>query len=231
MEFRLASVDSFIIYFGDEIDKKINQEVKKAFAVLKKSSLDGIIELVPSYSSLFVTYDIFKYEYDEITQKVKEVLKSNKNSEVFESKLVEIDVYYGLEVGFDLHRISEIKNISIPEIISIHSSKIYDVYAIGFLPAFAYLWIVDKKIATNRLENPRTKIPKNSVAIANTQTAIYPLDSPGGWNIIGRTYQNIFDKKHENLSLISFNDKVKFNPISKDEFLCKGGIFESWNFK
>lgn len=227
MEFKLASVDSFIVYFGDKIDKQINQEVKNAFAILQNSKLDGVTEVVPSYTSLFISYDIFKYEYEEIKNKIKELLSTSKNIQTQISKLISIDVYYGVEVGFDLERISMLKNISIEEIIQIHSSKIYDVYTIGFLPAFAYLGIVDEKIATPRLENPRTKIPKNSVALANTQTAIYPLDSPGGWNIIGRTYQNIFDKSYENLSLINFNDQVKFNPISKDEYIKKGGILES----
>lgn len=227
MEFKLASVDSFVIYFGDKIDKKINEEVKKAFHVLKTSNINGLIEIIPSYTSIFITYDIFMYEYEEIIEKIKNLLKNISDIENSETKLITIDVYYGVEVAYDLDRISKLKNISVDDIIKIHSSKIYDVYGIGFLPAFAYLGIVDEKIATPRLENPRTKIPKNSVALANTQTAVYPLDSPGGWNIIGRTYENIFDKKYENLSLINFNDQIKFNPISKEEFLAKGGNLES----
>ena len=115
-------------------------------------------------------------------------------------------------------------NLSIEEIIEIHSSKSYDVYAIGFSPGFAFLASVDKKIAIPRLSSPRKSIPKGSVAIADTQTAVYPQQSPGGWNIIGRTAMELFDKNLEKLSPLSVGYKVKFNPISKEEFLSQGGI-------
>ena len=227
MEIKLAGVDSFIIYFGNEITKEINDKVKAIFEYLKKLNLDEIIDIVPSYSSIFIRYDLFKCEYKTIKNKVFNIIKEVKEKKNYKSNIIEIDVYYGEEVGFDLQRISKLKNISISEIIKLHTSQIYDVYTIGFLPAFAYLGVVNSKIASPRLETPRKKIPKNSVAIADFQTAIYPLSSPGGWNIIGRTYQNIYDKTYENLSLINFNDKVKFNSISKKEFLSKGGTLES----
>lgn len=231
MEFKLAGVDSFIIYFGNEISKEINTKVKEAFFSLKEAKLNEIIELIPSYSSLYVSFNILKISHEKLKIKIIHILETQNRSDEFNkskiSKLIEIDVYYGKEVAYDLQRISEIKNIPIKEIIEIHSSKIYDVFAIGFLPAFAYLGVVDQKIACGRLDNPRKKIPKNSLALADTQTAIYPLDSPGGWNIIGRTYMDIYDKKYENLSLINFNVRVKFNSISKEKFLDKGGNLES----
>lgn len=114
--------------------------------------------------------------------------------------------------------------LSVEEIIKIHSQKLYDVYAIGFLPGFAYLGSVDNRIALPRLATPRKQIPKGSVAIANTQTAVYPEQSPGGWNIIGRTTMELFDKNLEQLSPLSVGNKVKFNPISKEDFLNQGGI-------
>ena len=227
MEFKLAGVDSFIIYFGNEINKEINTKVKDAFLTLKELDLDEIIELVPSYTSLYISFNMFKTNHETLINKIKKDLSNSRTSSKSNSKLLQIDVYYGEEVAYDMQRISKINNISIKEIISIHSAKIYDVYTIGFLPAFAYLGIVDKKIATPRLDNPRKKIPKNSLALADAQTAIYSLESPGGWNIIGRTYEDIYNKDYENLSLISFNDKVKFNPISKEKFLDKGGSLES----
>ncbi|MBD3831176.1 MAG: carboxyltransferase domain-containing protein, partial [Arcobacter sp.] len=144
--------------------------------------------------------------------------------ENFEEKIVEIDVYYGTEVGFDLEYLSSKTTLSIEEIIKIHSNKLYDVYAIGFLPGFAYLAKVDEKIAFPRLSTPRKIVPKGSVAIADFQTAIYPQQSPGGWNIIGKTTFELFDKKLENLSPLNVGDKVKFNPISKEEFLVQGGV-------
>jgi KipI family sensor histidine kinase inhibitor len=127
-------------------------------------------------------------------------------------------------VALDLEEISIKTNLSIENIISLHSNKLYDVYAIGFLPGFAYLASVDEKIAMPRLESPRKVIPKGSVAIADTQTAVYPQNSPGGWNIIGRTAMELFDKDLSSLSPFEVGYKVKFNSISKEVFIKQGGI-------
>ena len=223
MRFCIAGVDSLIIYFSDFIEEKTAKEVKKAYKYLKKLNLDGLIEIIPSYTSIFIQFDIFKYDYESL----KYLLKNSINLDIkddFEEKIITIDVYYGLEVGFDLKKISLEKSLSIDEIIHIHSSKIYNVYAIGFLPAFAYLGSVDEKIATARLGTPRTLVPKGSVAIADNQTAVYPQNSPGGWNIIGKIALELFDKKLDNLSIFEVGNKVKFNSISKEEFLSQGGV-------
>jgi len=133
-------------------------------------------------------------------------------------------MYYSEEVGFDLDRISKLSNLSIKEVIELHSSTTYRVYTIGFLPGFAYLGEVDTKIATPRLDTPRTKIPKGSLGIADNQSAIYPIQSPGGWNIVGRTYLDMFDKNLDGFSYLSIGDRVKFRAISRDEFLKNGGV-------
>lgn len=223
MVFKIASVDSLIIYFGNIIDDEIALNVKKAYLCLKNLKIEGIVEIIPSYTSIFISYDIFKYDFETF----KELLENNINldsSDSFEEKIISIDVYYGTDVGLDLEDISLKTKLSIDEIIKIHSNKLYDVYAIGFLPGFAYLASVDERIALPRLSSPRKQIPKGSVAIADTQTAVYPQSSPGGWNILGRTTMELFDKKLEKLSPLSVGDKVKFNPISKEIFLSQGGI-------
>lgn len=220
---KIASVDSLIIYFGDKIDDQIALNVKKAYLSLKKQNIEGIIEIIPSYTSIFISFDIFRYDFESL-----KVLLQNSISldslDVFEEKIITIDVYYGIDVGLDLLDISLKTKLTIDEIIEIHSNKLYDVYAIGFLPGFAYLASVDDRIALPRLSSPRKQIPKGSVAIADTQTAVYPQASPGGWNIIGRSAMELFDKKLEKLSPLSVGDKVKFNSISKEEFLSQGGI-------
>lgn len=223
MKFKIASVDSLIIYFGDEISQDISSKVKNAYLCLKNLNIEGLIEIIPSYNSIFITYDIFKYDYEEIKQKLQDSIDLTKTDNE-EEKIVQIDVYYGTEVALDLESMSEKTSLSIEEIIKIHSNKLYDVYAIGFLPGFAYLASVDEKIAMPRLSSPRKVIPKGSVAIADTQTAVYPQNSPGGWNIIGRTTMELFDKKLDTLSPLSVGNKVKFNPISKEEFLKQGGV-------
>lgn len=223
MDFKLASVDSLIIYFGNEISQNISSKVKNAYLSLQKLNLDGIIEIVPSYSSIFITYDIFKYDYEKVVEILKNSI-TTKSNESNDEKIVNIDVYYGVEVGLDLEDMSTKTDLSIQEIIDIHSNKLYDVYAIGFLPGFAYLASVDKRIAMPRLSSPRKQIPKGSVSIADTQTAVYPQASPGGWNIIGRTALELFDKNLDSLSPLSVGNKVKFNSISKEEFLSQGGV-------
>ncbi|WP_108061557.1 5-oxoprolinase subunit PxpB [Poseidonibacter lekithochrous] len=223
MDFKLASVDSLIIYFGNEISADISSKVKNAYLSLQKLNCEGIIEIIPSYSSIFITYDIFKYDYEKVVELLKNSINIQSN-ESNDEKIVNIDVYYGVEVGLDLENMSTKTDLSIQEIIDIHSNKLYDVYAIGFLPGFAYLASVDKRIAMPRLSSPRKQIPKGSVSIADTQTAVYPQASPGGWNIIGRTALELFDKNLDTLSPLSVGNKVKFNAISKEEFISQGGV-------
>ena len=226
MQIKLASVDSVIIYFDEVISKETSQKVKAAYKLLKNINEEAFIEIVPSYTSILITYDIFKYDFDSITILLKNLLNNLKiNNEEF-LDLVNIDVYYAQEVGLDLQRVALNANLTIEDVIEIHSSKTYDVYAIGFLPGFAYMASIDKKIITPRLETPRKKIPKGSVAIADNQTAIYPKNSPGGWNILGKTTYELFDKSLDSLSPITIESKIKFNPISKEEFLKQGGQIE-----
>ena len=226
IEIKLASVDSVMIYFGDTISKENSNQVKSAYKILKNLHNPYLIEIIPSYNSLLVTYDIFKYSFEEIQIYLNSFLKNIPIKNENNSEIITVDVYYAVEVGLDLQRVATNSKISIQEVIEIHSSKLYDVYAIGFLPGFAYMASVDKKIITPRLESPRKKIPKGSVAIADNQTAIYPQNSPGGWNILGKTTFELFDKSLEALSPITIESKIKFNPISKEEFLKQGGIFE-----
>lgn len=223
MRFNIAGVDSLIIYFGDKIEEKTANKVKKAYLSIKNLNLDGLVEIIPSYTSIFIQFDIFKYDYESLKNLLlNSIILDIK--EDFEEKIITIDVYYGLETGFDLQKISLEKSLTIDEIIQIHSSKIYDVYAIGFLPAFAYLGCVDERIASARLKTPRTFVPKGSVAMADFQTAVYPLNSPAGWNIIGKTALELFDKRLDTLSVFQIGNRVKFNSISKEEFLSQGGI-------
>ncbi len=226
MKIKIASVDSVIIYFGEFISKDISNKVKSVYSYLKSLENDSFIEIIPSYTSILIKYDILKYDISSITTFLKNELKNIKDEDFSSNKLIVVDTFYSTEVGFDLQRVALNANISIEEVIKIHSSKIYDVFTIGFLPGFAYLASVDDKIITPRLNSPRKKIPKGSVAIADSQTAVYPCDSPGGWNIIGRTTFEFFDKSLENLSPVCINTQIKFNPISKEEYIAQGGKIE-----
>ena len=223
MIFKVASVDSLVIYFGNEINEQISKKVQKAYLSLKNQNIEGLIEIIPSYTTIFISYDIFKYDYNTLVELLRKSidLEFEDNSS---KDIINIDVYYGEEVGLDLRNMSLKTNLSIEEIIQIHSQKIYDVYAIGFAPGFAFMASVDKQIAMPRLISPRKSVPKGSVGIADTQTAVYPQSSPGGWNIIGRTAMELFDKSLKQLSPLSVGHRVKFNAISKKEFLIQGGV-------
>lgn len=224
MQIKLASVDSVIIYFEDTISKETSLKVKTAYKILDNLKDQGLIEIIPSYTSILISYDIFKFDYESIKNYLEELLKDLKVEDFKAESIITIDVYYGLDVGLDLPRVSQMHDMSIKEVITLHSNKIYDIYAIGFLPGFAYMASVDDSISTPRLETPRKKIPKGSVAIANNQTTVYPLDSPGGWNILGKTVFELFDKSLETLSPLTIDSRIKFNPISKEEFLNQGGV-------
>ncbi len=224
IKFKIASVDSIIIYFADFISKENASIVQYNYILLKNLKNIGIIDITPSYTSILVHYDLNYFTRESIEDFLKQHLSLKIEKEENEGRAVEVPIYYDLEVGFDLQRISDLSGISIEDIIEIHSSTLYSVYTIGFLPGFAYLGEVNPKIATPRLETPRTKIPKGSLGIADNQSAIYPVQSPGGWNIIGRTYLDMFDKNLEGFSYLNVGDRVKFKSISRNEFLTNGGV-------
>ena len=202
MTIKIASVDSVIIYFEQLISEKVLDEVQHTYQLLKE--LDHIIDITPSYCSILVIYDIFKYDYqsikETITKKCSQPVGS-VSADAINNKLIKIPTNY--KEHLDLERVAKHNNLSITEVIKLHTQTTYRVYAIGFMVGFAYLASVDKQIATPRLESPRKKVPKGSVAIADTQTAIYPQDSAGGWNVIGVTEFCGFEE-------FEVGDKVQF---------------------
>jgi KipI family sensor histidine kinase inhibitor len=224
MDIKQISPNSLLISFDNIISQDISYKVQTAYQHIKNLQDSNIWELIPSYTTIYISFDISKYSFLTLNKILTKTLSQKNRQDEKICEIVNIDVYYGLEVGLDLEKISEETKLSIDDIIKIHSQKVYDVYAIGFLAGFGFLGKVDDKIATPRLTTPRKKVLQGSVAIANTQTAVYPKDSAGGWNIIGATCAKLFDKDLNELSLLSVGKKVKFNPISKQTYLNQGGI-------
>ncbi len=138
---------------------------------------------------------------------------------------VEIPVWYDPSVGYDLEALAEEKSMTVSELIEVHSGREYQVFAIGFNPGFAFLGRLDERIAAPRRNAPRRRVSQGSVGIADAQTAVYPLPSPGGWNIVGRTPQAMFDASNREgqASLLHVGDRVRFVPINRSEFLKRGG--------
>ncbi|MBT4838527.1 MAG: 5-oxoprolinase subunit PxpB [Methylococcales bacterium] len=219
-----AGENSIIIYFGDQIDPSLPEKIAFTANQLKQEFNHVIIDMIPSYISLHISYHLTKTTHQNFCQQVEKYLNQLKKSSIKpDSKLTQIPVYYHFDVGFDLARLLKEKQLNLENFINIHSSKIYQVYAIGFSPAFAFLASVDKKICAPRLATPRIKIPAGSLGIADPQTAIYPSASSGGWNIIGRTPLDLSLTHTENLKKFNIGDKVKFCSIGKDEYLANGG--------
>lgn len=223
MEILTASATAYIVTFGDVIDPAVASQVFSGLEALKGCA--GIVEVTPSYTSLYVAFDPLVLDPSTCKALLEETLaKMAVKTEESSHAEVEIPVFYDPEVGLDLEGLAREKGLSMEEIIALHVSPVYRVYAIGFLPGFPYMGTVDPRLAAPRHANPRTALPKGSVGIAENQTAIYPQKSPGGWQILGRTPLELFDPKREGLSLLKAGDRVRFRAISRGEFFDLGGV-------
>ena len=207
------------IDFGQAIDPKINRQIRQVIEQIKLLQLDGIIELVPTYCALLVQYDAMVYTYSDICRILDPILQESVTDSVIERvMIVEIPTVYGGEFGPDLGFVASYNHISEDEVVSIHSGTDYLVYMLGFIPGFTYLGGMDPRIATPRLSSPRTLIPAGSVGIAGEQTGTYPSDSPGGWQIIGRTPVTMYDMSKKQAALLQAGDYVRYVPINENEF-------------
>ena len=221
--------DHAIVFSLEAImDVKILQKIKQLNEFISSKNLIGIIDIIPSYHTLTIVYDIAQFL--DSTETVSSLLISfcNKMISDFENNLQEqknkeltiyqVPVCYDKSFGIDLENISLSNQISCDEIIQIHTSKQYDVYSIGFLPGFTYMGMVDEKINIKRHNKPRKEVLAGSVGIAGLQTGIYPTNSPGGWQIIGRTPYKVFNSDPDKLAKFKVGDRVQFYTISKQEF-------------
>ena len=207
------------IDFGQVIDPKINRHIRQIIEQIKDLQLDGIIELVPTYCALLVQYDAMVYSYSDICRILEPTLQESVTDSANELvTIVEIPTVYGGEFGPDLGFVASHNHISEDEVVSIHSGTDYLVYMLGFIPGFTYLGGMDPRIATPRLSSPRTLIPAGSVGIAGEQTGTYPSDSPGGWQIIGRTPVTMYDMSKKQAALLRAGDYVRYVPIDENEF-------------
>ena len=220
-----AGENAILIYFGNKIDATLPEKIGNFANQLKNTLSDVIIDVIPSYTSLHVSYDLNKISFQVFFNKVEILLdQQDSSNSVVEIQTTHIPVYYGTEVGLDLERLLAEKNLDLKSFIEIHTSQTYLIYAIGFSPVFAFLGEVDQRIQIPRLATPRIKIPAGSVGIAESQTAIYPADSSGGWNIVGRTLLDLSLNNPENVDKFRVGDKVKFYSITRDEYLKNGGL-------
>ena len=219
-----AGENALIAYLGDETSPEVSGRVQGAAIAIEAALGDKLIDLVPSYASLLVIYDALRTDHMSVSTCIREAVGNlESNTATSEGQTIALPVYYAPEVGEDLQALATRANITVEQVIQIHSSMEYRVYAIGFAPGFAYLGEVDERIAAPRLATPRTKVPRGAVAIADRQTAVYPAMSPGGWNLIGRCPVRMFNPDSDPIMPVSVGDRVRFEPIDRSRYLELGG--------
>ena len=218
---------AIIINFENKIDETLSSKVLQLFYKIKERSFPFVKDIVPAYSSLTIFYDLLilnnkntlnRFSLKNFTDQIKKLMEEDIKISSLPSRKIKIPVCYTAKYALDLQDISQQKNLSPDEIIKLHTAKKYRIYMIGFLPGFAYMGEVDERIAISRKAQPRTIVEAGSVGIAGKQTGIYPLDSPGGWQVIGKTPIKIFDKEKDDPVLLQPGDKIEFYSITEDEF-------------
>ncbi|MDR9794557.1 5-oxoprolinase subunit PxpB [Aeribacillus pallidus] len=222
---------AIVVQFGEDANMSVYQKIHSLCRKLEVEPLPGMIECVPSFTSVTIYYDCFRAvmshacktdetPYEMIFRKLDRILKSHAGylGETFEVTEVVVPVCYGGEFGPDLEVVAAYHQLTSEEVIRINSEGTYFAYMIGFSPGFPYLGGLSKKLATPRRKHPRLAIPAGSVGIAGNQTGIYSMETPGGWQIIGRTPLRLFNPDQSPPTLIQAGNYVKFQPVSKEEY-------------
>ena len=213
-----AGDSSILVEFGKVISPEINRKITATVQLMKMQHIEGVVDIIPAFCSLLINYDPRVISYEEITERMQHLLKMDAKMDEGKKKIYEIPVCYGGEFGPDIANIAQHAGLTEEEVIKIHSSRDYLIYMLGFLPGFCYLGGLDERIHTPRLANPRIKISAGSVGIGGSQTGIYPLDSPGGWQLMGMTPVKTYDPDREVPILLEAGDYIRFIPIDEEEY-------------
>lgn len=217
--------------FGNIISEETNKKIRAVAILIETMKITGINELVPTYRSLMIHYNPLMIDYGNLVSILREVEGSLDNILLPSPEIIEIPVLYGGQYGLDIENVAKHNNLTVEEVIRIHTSVEYLIYMLGFTPGFPYLGGMDKRIATPRLSSPRTKIPAGSVGIAGEQTGVYPMQSPGGWQLIGRTPLELYNPEKENPILLKSGNYIVFKSIDEEEYIkieekIKNNIYE-----
>ncbi|WP_282245078.1 5-oxoprolinase subunit PxpB [Psychrobacillus sp. NEAU-3TGS] len=219
---------ALIVQLGEGMNPTIHEKVKNVSELLTNHPFEGFIELVPAYNNITVYYNPYivhtsqlgaSTAFVKVANHINHLVEQVKSSKNESPRTVSIPVCYGGELGPDLENVAQYHNMTPEEVIQIHSGEECLVYMLGFAPGFPFMGGMDTRIATPRKETPRLSIPPGSVGIAGKQTGIYPLETPGGWQIIGRTPLDLFLPKMSPPTLLQPGDQIKFVPISPSEYL------------
>jgi inhibitor of KinA len=223
MRFCAASDQSLLIYLGEEIGLPAHERVLKLLRSIEKKPPVWLRNVQPAYCSLLISFDGCRVDHAEVEATLRKYEGRAKSARTSKRKTLEIPVCYGDEFGPDLEEVAKIHRLTTHRVIELHCSRTYHAYFLGFAPGFAYLGDLPEGIGTPRLETPRRKVPAGSVAIAGTQTGIYPFSTPGGWRLLGRTPLPIFRANRKPMQRISIGDQVRFRPISRKQYVTWSG--------
>ncbi|UTA79510.1 5-oxoprolinase subunit PxpB [Halomonas sp. XH26] len=225
MKLRLetAAMDAVTVRLFDTIDESNMAWIIAADQTLRDALGEALIDLIPSYTTLLVHYDSQQLTFGQVATLIHSALRHLTPAESQDGQLHEIPVWYDESVGPELPLVAKRAGLSVYSLIERHCDHDYCVFALGFAPGYGFMGLVDEGIATPRLKTPRRKVAAGSVGIADRQTAIYPLLSPGGWNILGRTAVPLFEYAKRGEPLLRPGDKVRFKAIGKAEFEAAGG--------
>lgn len=210
-----VSEDSLLIAFAQDDVLAIRSMVD-----FIQANVAGLLDIVPAYATILLRYDIVNTDETAIATALKHWQYSAVEKQQAEATTHQIPVYYHSDVAADLSAFCAQKNITMTDVAELHSKQSYDVYAIGFRPGFAYLGYVQEQLAMPRHASFKAMVPAGSVAIADRQTAIYPSESPGGWQVIGRTPVSVYQQQQ---SLFKVGDKVQFTAMSRQQYIAQGG--------
>ncbi len=215
-----AGEKGLVIDFGNLIDPAVNGRVHRLAHSIAANMPGDVIEVIPTYRSLMVYFDPQQISRETLSAKIRQYLDNTAESGTTDdvATVVSIPVCYGAEFGPDLEFVANHNRLSIREVIAIHTSQPYQVYMLGFTPGFPYLGGMSERIAAPRLAQPRVAIPAGSVGIAGSQTGIYPIESPGGWQLIGRTPLKVFDPGSSTPFLFAAGNYLQFTAIDADTF-------------
>jgi inhibitor of KinA len=223
----LPSGDSaIIIKTGNEISENQNFRIRKLLYGIEKEKINGVIDFIPAYNELMICYDPLILSFHQLLDQLHSLENKQDDIQLPDSKIIPVPVLYGGEAGPDLNEVAERNGLTPEKVIEIHTSTDYLIYMLGFTPGFCYLGGMDECIATPRKAQPRLNIPAGSVGIADKQTGIYPMDSPGGWQLIGKTPLRLFDPARDPVFLFSPGDHIRFFGIGEEEFLRISGLSE-----
>lgn len=223
--FRIAGDQGLLAEYGDAIDPSINLKVRSMAAAVGREPVDGVLEFIPTYRSIIFMYDPLVTTPARLKGDLLALEERLADIEIPPPDTVEIPVCYGGELGPDIEDVAAGHGLTQEEVIEIHTNSDYMVYLVGFTPGMPLAGGLDKRLHTPRKQTPRASVPAGSVGIANDQTGIYPVASPGGWQLIGRTPVKLFDLGRKNVFLLKAGDLLRFKAITREQYdlLAKGG--------